>query len=127
MGITKPGPLLARFQARLQILLECLPHIWIFRVRKDIDETRIYVAKTIGIDEDNEVIRDFAVSAFDVLIKFIDSPVCAFADVWLEAFDAYSEQGHHSQRIPWTKLEEFISSEWQYGTPEVEELLAMQE
>ena len=33
VGRTDPSLLTARFQARLEILLECFPHIWVFRAR----------------------------------------------------------------------------------------------
>lgn len=119
--------LLERFQARFQILLECLPDICIFRVREDIDEIEIYMAQTIGILKDFQMVADFARSASDILSEFNGCPTIAFADSVFLGFLWYSE-GHHSKRALWTNLEAFKSSGWLFkseGLPE--EVSAMRE
>ena len=103
----------ARLQARLQILLECFPHIWVFRARNDIDEVHIWGGKTIGMDLDREVLVEIAESAHNILVDFIDSlsgGVTNSAHILVDVVDVFYEQGFHSQRAPFTQLEELISS-----------------
>lgn len=127
-GITLPSVLFGRFQIRLQILLGCLPHLWIFRARDDMSEIDICVAKTTGIHADYEVVEDFARSAFRILVELIGSPVCAYADMWWEGFDAFMEHGSLLQKGFWTKLEVFISLlEWLFENLEVKDILAIGE
>ena len=113
VGRTDPFLLIARLQARLQILLECFPHVWVFRARKDIDEVRIWGAKTVGIDLDREVLVEIAESAHDMLVDFIGSRSCGvtnFAHILVKVLGVFYQHGLHSQRAPFTKIEELISS-----------------
>ncbi len=107
-----------RFKARLQILVECLPQLWMFQARGDIDEVHIYVANSFGIGMDYKVAELFAESASEIISKFTGSPAFAIAGILREGLNAFLPHGSLSQRVPWTKLEELISLNWELDETE---------
>ena len=107
--------LIARFRARLQILLECLPQVWIFRAKEDIDQIDIYISKTEDIEIDHIIVGDFTKSAFQILADFVDS-TCAdeLWILWSDSLEAGFQRDSRSQRAICTRIEDLISSEWPF-------------
>ena len=98
----------ARFRARFQVLVECLPHIWIFRARKDIDLIRTHVKRTTRIGEDWEVIVGLLSRALSLLESFyrISS---YYLLLGIPALGSSFALG----RLFSTRLETLMNSEWQ--------------
>ena len=98
-----------RFQARVQVLLECQPHIWIFRARKDIDKVHILVERKTRIGEDWELVVDHFQRALMLLASFYDYGSSSRGMVWtLSALGPIYE----FDKLSFIKLEEFMYSEW---------------
>ena len=111
---TKDALLLsARFRARFQVLVECLPHIWIFRARKEIDLVYIRVERTTGIAEDWRLVVDLLWRAFDLLTSFYH--FSAYDMFWRSMFWIFLVPGSSFKcdRLSSTRLERFMNSEWQ--------------
>ena len=105
---TKDGLVLsARFRARFQVLLECQPHIWIFRARKDIYNIHIRVERTTRIGEDWEVVADLLQDALRFLRWFH-----GFSSRCMIRRHSVSGSTCKSDRLSFTKLEEFMDSQW---------------
>lgn len=98
----------ARFRARFQVLVECLPHIWIFRARKDIDRAVIRVERTTGIGNDWKLVVDLLRPAFDLLDRFYRF---RSRDMFWGPLTSWFSFGF--DRLSSTKLEKFMNSEWQ--------------
>ena len=98
-----------RFQARVQVLIECQPHIWIFRARKDIDEVHVFVKSGNRIEEDWELIVDFFERAIMLLALFygFDSRGMVWTPSIVGRF-------YDFDKLSFIKLEELMNSEWRY-------------
>ena len=86
----------AHFRARFQVLVECLPYIWIFRAREDIDRVSIRVERSTSIWKDWRLVKNLLYGAFDLLKRFYH------LDMFFLGQD----------RLSSTKLEESMNSEW---------------
>ena len=107
--------MLQRFQARLRLLIECLPYFWVFRAREDIDAVHIYVAGTNGIHIDIMDVEYFVGEAVSILVKLgtsTSSPT-AFARMLVEYFAVFLVQGYCFQRSCWAEFEVVLSSDWE--------------
>ena len=98
-----------RFQARVQVLIECQPHIWIFRARKDIDEVHILAEMGNRIGEDWKLIMDLFMRAIMLLALFygFDSHGMAWKTSALGPI-------YQLDKLSLIKLEELMNSEWQF-------------
>ena len=105
-----------RFQARVQVLIECQPHIWIFRARKDIDKVHICVERTNRIGEDWQLVEDPIGRALRLLESFYGFSL-------RRMFRRLSASGssYESDRLSFLRLEEFMNWEWRFTAQGVRE------
>lgn len=96
-----------RFQARVLVLIECQPHIWIFRARKDIDKVHILVERKNHIGEDWDLVVDLWKRASMLLAMF-------YGFSWRGMVRTPSALGpiYEFDKLSFIKLEEFMKSEW---------------
>lgn len=104
--------LFERFKARLQILIECLPHGWIFRAREDIADMHIYVANSVYFELDCHVVQYFADSALEILSVLNCISLTSTAREFLAGLEFIIVEGYHLQKVSWASLEELVASEW---------------
>ena len=97
------------FRARFRVLIECLPHIWIFRAREDMDIVYIRVERTTLIEEDWKVVSNLFWDALRLLGSFE-----GFTSGYIVWGNPYLESSCESERLFFTKLEEFMNSEWRF-------------
>lgn len=59
-----------RFVARLQLLMGCLPDIWILRAREDVDHVNVCMTKTADSEQGLEMFEDLAPSVGNIIADF---------------------------------------------------------
>ena len=104
--------LVEQFKARLQILINCVPHTWIFLAREDVDKIRLYLKEPIGFQIDSEVIEFFADSALEILSEFTSWSFRYLARTFLGGLETTIVGGSYLERRQWTELKELMASEW---------------
>ena len=111
-----------RFQARVQVLIECIPDIWIFRARKDTDEVDVLGEWGNRIGEDLKLIMYLFTRAIMLLELFY-------------GFDSHGMVWKPSvlgpifklDKLSFIKLEELMNSEWRFRLDVPRFELAMEE